>query len=208
MVFLSNARFAFMALFVFGLAMMPCVVFADDEPTKEELEMSVKERVEAFTADLDQASERHFYAVYGSYNVIQVVEGVREQISNAVDKCGDENPDMEDALDARYESWDESIEGVIDEADANVDNMIIAQDYAKPRALRKVLKFADKKRLEQEEQAKKFPVTTQEACQYLLEKMDETQESLSGLLRSTLVSLPNSLVNAPNDEDAKNDKAE
>ena len=208
MVFLSNARFALMALYVFFVAMVPCAVMADDEPTKEELEMSVKERVEAFTADLDQASERHFYAVYGSYNVIQVVEGVREQIGEAVDSCGDENPDMEEALDARHESWDESLEEVMEEATANVDNMIIAQEYAKPREVRKVLKFADKKRREQEEQAKKFPVTTQEACQYLLEKMDETEESLSGLLRSTLVSLPNSLVNAPNDEDAKNNKAE
>lgn len=181
---------------------------ADDEKVeKDEQFMSVHDRIKDLMKDFDELSEQHFYALYGSYNMIQVVEGVRGQVSGAVEKCIDANPDMKEALDTRYKEWDDALEPIVEDANANVDNMIAAQDYTKPRKIKKLLKYTDKMREEKSENLKKFPVTTPEACEYLRVKMDETQENLTALLQSTLVSLPQAMTHDIANEKAKQEEA-
>lgn len=167
--------------------------------------MSVHDKVKEFTEGFDDASERHFYALYGSYNMIQVVEDVRAQVGNAIEKCVEVNPDMKEALETRYTQWTAAIDPIMKEADANVDNMVIAQDYAKPAEIRKLFKFIDKKRVGNNNNVDKFPITTPEACEYLRVKMDETEDNLTRLLQSTLVSLPQSLLNADDASDDDDD---
>jgi len=171
------------------------------EPEPDERFVSVHDKIKAFTEDFDEASTRHFYALYGSYNLVKVVEDVQVQVGDAIEKCSEVNPDMREALENRYNDWKGEIDGVLDEANGNIDNMIIAQDYAKPRAIRKLMKFIDKKRISKSSDVEKYPVTSPEACEYLRTKMDETQGNLIGLLKSTLVSLPNSLLNADAEEE-------
>ena len=189
-------------LSVISLAAFSAPVFAEEEAAKDEDMMSVSEKMDAFTKDLDEPSKRHFYALYGSYNLIKVVEDVQEQVESAIDKCIDANPDMKDALKTRYDAWDDALDPIMDDAEANVDNMIKAQDYAKARDIRKVLKFTDKLRESKADQVEKYPVTSPEACEYLRAKMDETEDNLTRLLQSTLVSLPQSLIREQ-EEDAK-----
>jgi len=109
---------------------------------------------------------------------------------------------MKDALQSRYDEWDGALTPIIEDANANVDNMIIAQEYAKPRDIKKLLKFIDKKRVSRADDVKKFPVTSPEACEYLRNKMDDTQENLTTLLKSTLVSLPNAMIHSGNVDDS------
>ncbi len=198
--FVGSRRY-FLLLFMFvafqmtaqgsSYAQEPIVPTVSDEDNKT---MSVHERLIEITEGLDEPSLKHFYALYGSHNLIQVVESVRDQVSDAIEKCSEANPDMKDALETRYEQWDEAIRPIMSDAVANVENMIAAQDYAKPRNIKKLLKFADKMRKEARESLERFPVTTPEACEYLRAKMDETQQNLTGLLESTLVSLPQTMT--------------
>ena len=185
---------------IVSLSVFSAPAMAEDEAVKDEEMMSVSERMSEFTKDFDESSKRHFYALYGSYNLIQVVEDVQEQVENAIDKCIDANPDMKDALKTRYKEWDGVLEPIMDEAEANLDNMIKVQDYAKAREVRKVLKFTDKLRQKTADQVEKYPVTSPEACEYLRAKMDETEDNLTSLLRSTLVSLPQSLIRGEEEE--------
>jgi hypothetical protein len=97
---------------------------------------------------------------------------------------------MKDKLQARYNAWDQDVGAVIKEAGAQVDNMVAAQEYAKPAEIRKVFKALDARRTKTESQITKIPVTTPEACQFLHDKMDETQASLTNLLRSALITAP------------------
>lgn len=196
--------FLFTLIFVgFGVP-----VQAEDAP-EDQVYVSVNSRVMAITKDLDKNSERHFYTIYGSYNVIKVVEDIQAQVGAAVDKCIDANPDMKDALKDRFIAWEDALEPVIDEAEGNVDNMIAAQEYTKPRDIRKLLKFADEARAKKNEDLDKYPVTTPEACEYLRVKMDETQENLITLLESTLISFPRTMVNEiEEDEKAELEAAE
>ena len=192
-------------LTVFTLALF-CVTnpaFAADDEVMEglseeqkEASESVQDRLAKFTQDFDESSEKHFYALYGSYNLIKVVEDVRSQVEEAVNKCGEANPDMKTALDTRYNEWNGAISPILEDANANVENMIAAQDYTKPRNIEKFLKFVDKKREVRDDEVKKYPVTSPEACEFLRKNMDNTQENLTKLLKSTLVSLPNALINS------------
>lgn len=173
------------------LMLVLCVGVAqaeDDEADEDTL--SVRERIEAFSADFDEGSKAHFQAIAGSHNLIEVVKMVQGDVENAIERCSENNPDMEDALETRYDEWEDAIEPIIEEAEANVDNMISVQDYAKSRDIRKILDFMDETREEKTSDVDKIPVTTPEACEYLRNKMDETEDNLTQLLRSTLVSLP------------------
>ena len=194
-------------LFVLTLPISSVSAAKDKAVEQDEQFMSVHDRIMALTEGFDELSEQHFYAMYGSYNMIQVVEGVRDQVDDAVDKCIDANPDMKEALKTRYEEWDTALKPILKDANANVDNMIKAQDYAKPREIRKLLKHTDKMRAQKNEGLKKFPVTTPEACEYLRAKMDETQQNLTDLLESTLVSLPQAMTQDIADKKAEQEEA-
>ena len=167
-------------------------VYAEEGKSEEKAEKKneVLAAAEEFMAEMDDVSKRHFSVLYGNYNLIKVVETVRDDVEMAVEACGEANPDMEEPLETRFDAWKDAVKPVLKEADANVNNMILAQDYSKPRDIKKFLKKIDKARDEQDDQVKKVPVTSAEACQSLLEKMDETEANMVRLLKMTLVSLP------------------
>lgn len=199
--------FLFSMIFAVSIAGLVQPSFAEDEASEEvEKPKTVYEEIEDFTKDLDDVSQQHFYALYGSYNLITVVEDVQNQVGKAIGKCVDANPDMKDALKTRHKDWAAAIKPIMKEANANVDNMIIAQDYAKKKDIKKILKLNDALREGKADDVDKYPVTTPEACEYLRVKMDETEANLTELLRSTLVSLPQSLLQEDDDDEHEHDK--
>jgi hypothetical protein len=128
--------------------------------------------------------------LYSNYNIIGTVKMVQGDVDHAVEACGKENPDLKEGMDARLKEWHGAIDPVIEEAEANVDNMVLAQEYTKPAQIQKVFKGLDKTRTLAGKQVEKTPVTTKDACEYLQEKMSDTQANFIRLLRSTLVTAP------------------
>ena len=187
-------RISLFALFI--AVFLPFNAVAQEQPQNEVLSAA-----QDFMKDLDKTGQRHFSVLFGNYNLIQVVESVRESVDEAIDGCADANPDMKDALETRYDQWDAALKPVMKEANANVDNMVIAQDYAEPNKIRSYLKMIDKARKDQAKQVKKVPVVTPEACQGLLEEMEETEARMVQLLKTTLISLPQSMQ--AEDEEAR-----
>ena len=167
--------------------------FAQDEAEPEK-PMTIYEEIQMFSENFDDVQERHFYTLYGSYNLISVVREVQGQVANAIDKCSDANPDMKDALRTRHNDWKDALKPILEEADAHVDNMIMAQDYADSKEIKRILKLNDELRASKNLEVEKYPVTTPEACEYLRVKMDETESNLTQLLRSTLVTMPQELT--------------
>lgn len=164
---------------------------AEDKP--EEKKNPVVAAAEEFTKGFSDVDRRHFNILYGNYNLVKVVETVKGDVALAVGKCGEANADMKQALDDRYAKWGDAIKPVMTEAEANINNMVFAQEYAKPKEIRKFFKLIDKARADKEKEVEKVPVTSKEACEYLLKTMDSTQENMIKLLRATLVSLPQAM---------------
>lgn len=138
---------------------------------------------------LKEDDAKHFYMIYQNYNMIGTVKMVQGDVGNAINACGTANPDKKADMDARYKTWGAAIDDVVKDAEANVNNMIAAQDYAPPTKIRDAFKKIDDARAITNSYVDKKPVTSPEACDYLMKKMDETQDNLVKLLRSTLVSV-------------------
>lgn len=151
----------------------------------------------AIAEKLSPGEQKHFLVLYNNYNLIGTVKMVQTDVGNAVAACGKENPDMKEALETRVAQWNAAINPVIKDAEANVDNMVVAQEYAKPADFKKLFKSLDKTRKLASEQVEKIPVTTKDACEYLLEKMNDTETNFVRLLRGTLMSAPQVLPIEP-----------
>ena len=165
---------------------VPGALEKEDQAARNEILNKAAE----FAKDLDKTESRHFGVMYGNYNMISVVNTVRDHVEEAVEACGDENPDMEDEMDTRFDEWKAAVDPVIEQAEANVSNMILAQEYAEPRDLRGFFKDIDRARKERNEAVEKVPVTSVDACENLLVTMDDTQKNMVQLLQQTLVTLP------------------
>ena len=162
----------------------------DTEPTLSEMRQTMFDKLGEISNKLEGAEKHHFSLANSNYALISTVRTVQRDVGNAITACGENNPDMKPALNKRYNEWNAAITPIMDEAQGHLDNMIIAQDYAAPEDIKGIFKVMDDTRAKAESEIEKIPVTTPEACQYLIDKMDETQLSMTGLLRRTLISTP------------------
>ena len=195
---------------VFGLVLSfvlysPVVVAEDSiqdlqQEIEQDSEKAAQDRKRAYEDAydaLDKISEglssrekQHLFLMQMNQNLVGKVKSVRASVSNAVKECGKNNPEMKSDMNARYKNWNGAVSPLIDEANGNINNMMIAQGYAKTGEIKGIFKLLDEARDEASNKIEKVPVTTPEACQFLLSKMDETQDKMVEILSSTLVSFP------------------
>ncbi len=160
----------------------------DENAPAAQMRAAIKGLVE----NLKPEEMQHFSSIYSNYNMVNTVKTVRRDVTDAIKACGDNNPDMKVGLDSRFEIWGAAVEPVIKESDANINNMVFAQDYAKKEEFKNIFNLIDQTRDYTASKFEKVPVTTPEACNFLLGNMDETQSSMLSLLRAGLVSYPQS----------------
>ena len=230
---IQRLSFLFTILLLAAFA-MPSISFAADEPayaqektpeqktaeeaspmkaSKEDPELAKQEKqiedvyklIDDLAKGLEEREQKHFYMMYSNYNLIATVEMVQADVTNAVKECGKNNPDMKEAMDQRFDDWKSALKPVLEEAHANVNNMMEAQEYAKTSEIKKIFKQLDKTRVKVNSQVEKIPVTTPEACDYLRNKMDETQESMLSILKSTLISFPQAFPEDESEEEQKDE---
>lgn len=170
-----------------------------------------KEILESVQEGLKPREKNHLFITYSNYNIIETVRTVQTDVSNAVDACTKKNPDMKEDMDTRFKAWSDVVDPLLEEATANLNNMVLAQEYTSKQKMDEIFAAVDEARESTSSHIQKIPVTTPEACEYMLNKMDETQETMTGLLRSTLISYPRSFSKTPeelfDDEEDKPDAA-
>ena len=166
-------------LIMFALVMMaPHTMAESDEPK------AIHTQLNTMTDDLDAEQMDHVYTIYNGYNLIAVYKTVRRDVSAAVGQCGENNPDLKDKMDARLAEWKGTTEPAMEEAQGQLENSILVQDFVPKEAFDTLFELVDAQRDEDESQIDKIPVTTEEACLFLLGKMEETEKSMLGLLRT------------------------
>jgi hypothetical protein len=165
------------------------------------------EKMGELLATLGPNQQKHFYLLYTNHNIISTVKVVQNDIGKAIKQCGENNPEMKEKLDAKHKEWDDTINPVLKDAEANIGNMIIAQEYAKEKEIKEILKMVDKAREKNNSQIEKIPVTTPEACEYLIGKMDETREGMKGMLSTTLITFPQAFPEGTAEDKAIAEKA-
>lgn len=174
-------------------------------PTPSPYLQELNKKLYDLSTKLEGNAQSHLFLLYNNHNIISTVKTVREDVSNAIDACSKQNPDMENDLKSRFNRWKKAVNEQMQAAEAYRDNMILAQDYIDKASIQDIMDTADKLRVDTAKRIKKVPVNTKEACEYLLNKMDETQDTMLSLLRVTLRTAPSVIqdtqTNAPADAD-------
>lgn len=159
----------------------------DPVKTPEEIEKDkLLSKISGVIATHGKKEGQHFFSMYTAYALVSMVKTVEADIGNAVQACSDKNKDMEERLQSRFEAWKKSVKKPSDEVMASIDNMILAQDYMPAEEIREVFALVDSTRKIGESRFAKVPVSTPEACEFMLSKMDETQETMIGLLEASV----------------------
>lgn len=162
------------------------------EPAKK-AHKELTERVSTVMQGLDQKQAFHFMVVYANYTVLSTVKAVQDDVAGAIQACGENNSSMKGDLDARFEQWQEAISVPLSEANANINNMALAQNYITQADIQGLFAKVDGVRAIDSSNFEKTPVTSPEACEFMLSKMDETEDSMKQLLQVTMQSYPNML---------------
>lgn len=165
--------------------------------TSEELQKAQSDALKGMVTDIvpkltrDEAG--HFIAMYKNYTMYSMVKAVSADVKNAIAKCSDNNKSMAEGLQDRFKKWDSTIGETMKESLASINNMAISQSYIPQAELNTMFGLIDEVRAVNSSRFETAPVTTPEACEFMISKMDETEESMGNLLKQTLSSYPNLL---------------
>ncbi len=132
------------------------------------------------------------FILRNKHSVIRVIRVVERDIENAVKSCGKNNPDIKDKMNDRFKQWQNAVDPILDTAKKQLDKDVSAQTIVPVKELKNVLKLNDEAYDFGEKQTTKTPVTTKEACEGLVESMNDTESDMIELLQQTL--LPESVI--------------
>lgn len=141
---------------------------------------------------LAQKDKDAFFVMRNKHSVIRSVRIVDRDVGNAVQACGKNNPEMKDKIYARFASWQGAVRPILDTAEKFLKEEIETQKVVFSSDFKHVLKLNDKAYEYGEKQIQKEPITTLEACEGLVESMDDTEDQLIELLQDAL--LPESVI--------------
>ena len=181
----------------------PAPVEKEDSPEQERRSNAGPklQELEAYTANLLHGLEpyqaQYIYQIRTEFGVIRSIQVARGDIENAVKSCGEENPDIKEAMQNRFNDWNDVVVPKLSVADVALKEAIQRQGFRPTVRVNMLLDHVQAAFEERDEMFKRVPVTTAEACRSLLESMDKTEESLKTLLEETISSLNNLSTEAP-----------
>lgn len=193
---MRHAFFVTLFAFLVGFAAPVCAqeVLSDYEQRAAALADAQSEALSgqlySVMSGLDQAEKTHFNIIYGNYTTYSLVKAVRVDIGEAVSACEENNPSMKKKLDTRWGAWQKSVKPNMKEALDNIKALSTAQDYVSEEQLQRIFALVDATRAANSSRFETMPLTTPEACEYMVSKMDETQDSMNMMLIMTLRSYP------------------
>lgn len=170
------------------------------EPTSEasaaQEQTPVTEWLAAETAVVDgladQAAKETYFILRNKYGLIRAVRVVKRDVGNAVQACGQQNPEIQDKMTQRFKDWTNAVDPVLKTAEGYLKQEIDTQSVVSADTFRDMLKLNDKAFNFQESKIEKRPVTELTACEKLLASMDRTETEMISLMQQTL--LPESVI--------------
>lgn len=191
--FLTLSLSLIMFFSAFDVSAQEEVEISSEHQAAREQSQALNSRVGTILQRLAAPEAQHFLTVYANYAIVSTVKAVRDDVANAVGQCGENNPQMKRDLDSRYEQWRTTVETGLKEADANINNLIIAQGYIPVSEMKAIFSEVDAVRSVNSSRFEKTPVTSSEACEFMMSKMNETEQNMTHMLSITLKSFSNLL---------------
>ncbi len=146
----------------------------------------------ALIASLSDEDQETILILSTKFSYISAVRVAERDIANAVKSCGDKNPGIKDKMDARFKQWQGAVVPILDTADKTLDREIDNQKIVDPQKIRNVFKLHKAASEHTEKHVTKTVITTEDACEDLLDSMDDTEDNMIRILQDTL--LPESVI--------------
>lgn len=146
----------------------------------------------ALMKPLNARDQEKLSIIHNKYSIIRVIDIVKKDIGTVVGLCGQKNPSMKDKINARFDAWKGNVEPILKDASKLLEKDISAQKGAAPSDIRAVLKLNDAAYEEGNRSVVKKFVTSEDACNALIDSMDRTENEMISLLEQTL--LPESVI--------------
>lgn len=156
--------------------------------------------------NLSEDQARTLYQIKQAHGIVQSVRSVNGDVSEAVEACGRDNPEIKDEIGGRYEKWWAAIKPVTDETETRMNDAIDKQDFMAPKEIRDYLDLFVKAAEYSESLYQTSPVTTRQACDSLLESMNTTEQTLKDLLAGVEITKP--IEKGEGDENGQNSDEE
>ncbi len=161
-----------------------------DDPVAEAKANALNQRYVRILSNLDTQEAQHFMIIVANYNIISTVKAVQEDVGEASKACVDNNKSMKDSINNRFDAWKSAIASPMVDANAGIQNMIMAQDYLPKAEFQTLFDLIEETRRYNSSRFETTPVTTPEACEFMVSKMDETQDQMVAMLNATQASYP------------------
>ena len=200
---MMRAGFFIFALFLM-MTGMAGVSFADDTPERgaaaqkedapEEMTEEAKlraanpyieplaEKALALVDALGKEEMRVIYEIRNSFGITRSVRVVHGDVKKAVTGCGEESPEMKEAIDAAFSAWEKDVIGAVEQTEAKMEEVIKTQTVRPAKQIKEYLDLTKQAADFSEEQIDKQPLTTEGACKRLMESMDDTKAVLTELI--------------------------
>lgn len=167
------------------------------EPSKDDVAEAkakvLQDKMVETMSGLTQEEASHFLVLYTNYNVYSLVKAVQNDIGIAVAACAENNPEIADKVTNRFSEWQTAVGSTLQEADANIKNMSLAQTYLSQAEIQEFFTKIDEVRAYNSSRFETTPVSTPEACEFMMSKMSETEKSMQQLLLVAVASYPDVL---------------
>ncbi len=167
---------------------------ADENKRKVEDEIKkdtpITEWLSSENALLDRLPEQNkqtFFIIRSKHSTMRAIETVREDIGSAVQACSKENPDLKKQMNERFDAWKGSVNPVLKEARTFLKQELKEQTAFHMTDYNHIIKLNDKAYKFSNEQVKKTPVTSKDACLRLVKSMDRTEDNLISLMQDILI---------------------
>ncbi len=148
----------------------------------------LNKKIVGILKDLTQEEAVHFLTIYSNYNIYSTVKAVRNDVQGAVKACAKNNKSMASNVNSRFAKWAKNVGVSMAASNDVIQNLALAQTYISQSELRVIFGLADELRAVNSSRFETIPVTTPEACKFMLSKMDETEKQMTSMLRATVAS--------------------
>lgn len=154
--------------------------FKVDNPYRKE----VYDRALALAKKLSDKQSLALAYIKSGYGTIKAVDLVEKNVSAAVTKCGEKNPDLKEDIDGRFQSWQDKIHPALKDNDAKMEKALTGGTFKDKDIveIRAYLAAIDKAAAHADSEMEKDVLATPDSCHALMESMDKTEDTLAGLL--------------------------
>ncbi len=156
------------------------------DPEMNELNLRLRKTAEALFTNLSTQEMKDAYQLRTLHGIIKSVESVRQDLVNSTQSCIENHPDKRAEITDSFNRWKNEINPRLEKAAVTLDKRI-TENKAMPESLfRKYLALIDRMAETADSKVQKDYITSKEACDFLVKKLETSRDELSGVLNDIL----------------------